>query len=297
MTKAALITNPHASRARRGLKLAVARLRDGGLDVEVIPTAHAGHGADLARRAIDAGAELVIAHGGDGTLMDIAPAVVESGCPLGILPAGTGNRLADNLGIPWDPDTAAGVILDGVLRPIDLGRMTSDAGDRYFAVAAGCGFDAEIMHRTKRQTKAKFGVAAYFATGVGLAMDLPKGQLTVHVDDQVVEKNGVSVIIANCGEIIPSGYKFAEQISLTDGMLDVFVINAETFRGALRVTWLLATGQALEDPRVSLVRGTRITVQSDPPMAAQADGDPWGHTPLSAEVIAGAMKVLTPRWT
>ena len=296
MTKAVIITNPHASRARRGLKLAVERLRGGGLEVEILPTAKAGHGAELAQRAIDAGANLVIAHGGDGTLMDIAPAMVKTGLPLGILPAGTGNRLADNLGIPWDADAAARVILDGLLKPIDVGRMTSDAGERHFAVASGCGFDAEIMHRTTRKTKAKFGVAAYLATGVGLAMDLPRANLKVTVDDQVVEKDGVSVIIANCGEIIPSGHKFAEQISLEDGMLDVFVIQAGSFRGAVRVAWLLAMGEALSDPRVTLVRGRSVTVESDPPMAAQADGDPWGRTPLQAEIIAGGLHVLTPRF-
>ena len=277
--------------------MATERLRAGGLEVELVPTAQAGHGAELAHEAIARGANLVIAHGGDGTLMDIAPALVGTGIPLGILPAGTGNRLADNLGIPWDADIAAGVILDGVLKPIDIGRMTSGAGVRHFAVAAGCGFDAEMMHRTKRQTKAKFGIAAYFATGLSLAMDMPRARLKVTVDDQVIEKDGASVIIANCGEILPSGTKFAERIQLTDGLLDVFVIDAETFRGALRITWLLARGQALEDPRVHLVSGRRITVESDPPMAAQADGDPWGLTPLSADVVPGGLHVLTPRWT
>jgi diacylglycerol kinase (ATP) len=152
MTQAVVITNPHASRASRGLKYAVARLRAGGLDVEIAPTAEPGHGAELAQAAIDRGAEIIIAHGGDGTIMDIAPAMERTGRPLGILPAGTGNRLADNLGIPWDPEAAARVILEGHARDIDLGEMRTGAGVRHFAVAAGCGFDAEIMHRTSRMT-------------------------------------------------------------------------------------------------------------------------------------------------
>lgn len=294
MTRAVIITNPHASRAARGLKFAVARLRQGGLDVDIVATEDAGHGEELARAAIDQGAEIVIAHGGDGTIMDIAPAMVETGRSFGILPAGTGNRLADNLGIPWEPEAAARVILANHARSIDLGRMTSDSGMRHFAVAAGCGFDAEIMHRTSRKTKKTFGVGAYLANGIPVAMNMPRAMLRVEADGVVVEREGVSVIIANCGEILPSGRKFAEQIHVDDGLLDVFVMDAANFAGAMRVTWLLAMGRAAGDPRVSMLRGRRVTITSEPGQAAQADGDPWGRTPLIAEVLPGALHVLAP---
>ncbi len=295
MTRAIVITNPHASRASRGLKFAVARLRAGGLDVDVVPTAEAGHGEELARAAIGQGAEIVIAHGGDGTIMDIAPAMVGTGRPFGILPAGTGNRLADNLGIPWEPEAAARVILANHARNIDLGRLTNDGGMRHFAVAAGCGFDAEMMHRTSRKTKKTFGLAAYLAKGISVAMNMPRAQLRVETDGVVMEREGVAVIIANCGEILPSGRKFAEQVHVDDGLLDVFVLDAANFAGAIRVTWLLAMGRAAGDPRVSLMRGKHVTITSEPGQAAQADGDPWGRTPLTADVLPGALHVLAPR--
>jgi diacylglycerol kinase (ATP) len=294
MTQAVVITNPQASRASRGLTFALARLRAGGLDVTVLPTREPGHGAELAASAIAQGAEIIIAHGGDGTIMDVAPAVAKTGRPLGLLPAGTGNRLADNLFIPWEPEAAARVILDGRTRDIDVGLMTTEAGPRYFAVAAGCGFDAEIMHRTNRKTKKTFGVGAYFASGIPIAMNMPHAMLRVECDGTVVEREGVSVIIANCGEILPSGRKFADHIHLDDGLLDVFVLDAANFAGALRVTWLLAMGRAAGDPRVSIMRGQRVTVTTEPAQAAQADGDPWGRTPLTAEVLPGALHVLAP---
>lgn len=294
MTRAVIVSNPHASRASRSLEHAITRLRAGGLDVETVLTAEPGHGAALAQAAIDDGAEIIIAHGGDGTIMDIAPAMERTRRPLGILPAGTGNRLADNLGIEWEAEAAARVILAGRSRTIDLGQMTTNQGVRHFAVAAGCGFDAEIMHRTRRELKRTFGVAAYLVNGVPVAMNMPRSHLRVEADGAVVEREGVSVIIANCGEILPSGRKFADQIQLDDGALDVFVLDAANFAGALRVTWLLARGRALGDPRVSMLRGTRITVTAEPAHAAQADGDPWGTTPITAEVLPRALSVFAP---
>lgn len=294
MTKAVVITNPQASRASRGLKLSIARLRAGGLTVDIVPTAEPGHGAELALAAIEQGAEIIIAHGGDGTIMDVAPAMAQTGRPLGLLPAGTGNRLADNLGIPWESEAAARTILEGRARAVDLGRMTTTGGVRHFAVAAGCGFDAEIMHRTSRQKKKTFGVGAYIATAIPLAMSLPRARMRVDVDGKVLEREAVTVIIANCGEIIPSGRSFGEQIQLDDGLLDVFILDAATFAGAARVAWLLAMGRAAGDPRVTVLSGRVVNITAEPVVAAQADGDPWGRTPLTAEVLPGALHVLAP---
>lgn len=294
MTRAVVISNPHASRAKRGLQHALARLRAGGFSVELVPTEEAGHGAELARAALEDGAELVIAHGGDGTLMDIAPALVGTGRPLGILPAGTGNRLADNLGIPWDPEGAADVILAARSRAVDIGRMTSDGGVRHFAVCCGCGFDAEIMHRTRPHHKRRFGIGAYVATGIKLAMDMPRGMVRVDVDGKVVEREAVIVLAANCGIIIPSGRTFHPQIQLDDGYQDVIIIDVATFAGAARMAWLLATGRAVGQPGVTLTRGRTVRISSEPVMPAEADGDPWGRTPLTSELLPGALHVLAP---
>ncbi len=296
MTRAVVISNPHASRASRGLAHALARLRAGGMTVDLVPTEEPGHGAELAQQALDDGADLVIAHGGDGTLMDVAPALVGTGRPLGILPAGTGNRLADNLGIPWEPQAAAEVILRARSRAVDVGRMTTDAGVRHYAVCAGCGFDAEIMHRTRPHHKRRFGVGAYLATGIGLAMDMLKVRAAVRVDTDgvVLEREAVIVLLANCGVIIPSGRSFAPQIQLDDGYQDVIIIDVETFAGAGRMAWLLATGKAVGHPGVTLTRGHTVKITSEPIMVAEADGDPWGRTPLTSEILSGALHVVAP---
>jgi len=295
MTRAVVITNPNASRhAASGLTRAVARLKAGGLAVEVAKTSEPGHGGDLARAAVADGADLLIAHGGDGTIMEIAPVLAGTGRPLGILPAGTGNRLADNLGIAWTPERAADVILAARPRVIDLGRLETATQTRHFAVAGGCGFDAEVMHRTSTRTKRTWGVGAYLATAIGLAADLPRGTVRVEIDGVVHERPAVTVLLANCGEILPTGRRFAPGIAPDDGALDVIILDAASFAGAARIAWRLATGRSNDHAGITMLRGARVRITTEPAMAAQADGEPCGQTPLSAELLAGALAVLAP---
>src|SRR6185436_1510904 len=131
MTRAVIITNPVAGRASaRSLEQARRRLAAGGLTIEVAHTQGAGDAGRLAQAAVADGVDLVIAHGGDGTVGEVAGALAATCGQLGILPAGTGNLLAGNLGIPRDADAAAGVILQRRLRSIDLGRMETSLGER-----------------------------------------------------------------------------------------------------------------------------------------------------------------------
>jgi len=295
MTRAVVISNPHASRVRDGrLKQALARLRAGGLTVDVAATTAKGHGAELARQALEDGADLLIAHGGDGTLMEVAPELLASGKPLGVLPAGTGNRLADNLGIPWDPRLAADLILKARPRAIDICRINALGGVAHFAVCGGCGFDAEVMHRTKPATKRTWGVAAYVATAVSLALEMPRAMLRVTVDGQTLEREAVTVLLANCGEILPTGRKFSNAIDFEDGVMDVFVLDATTWAGAARIAWRLATGRSQPDETMVMLRGREVRIEAEPSMPAQADGEPCGRTPLVATLLAGALRVLAP---
>ena len=295
MTRAVIISNPNASRSDAGkLARAIARLRAGGLSVDVAATKVAGHGAELARAALDDGAELLIAHGGDGTIMEIAPVIVGTGLPIGLLPAGTGNRLADNLDIPWGPEAAADTILAMRQRVIDIGRINAPGVVRYFAVAGGCGFDAEVMFRTTTSAKRTWGSGAYFATAIRLAIAMPRAQVRVEVDGVAVEREAVMVLLANCGTILPIGHKFGAHIVKDDGRLDVIVLNARTFVGAARIAWALALGDSSRHPGIEFFSGRIVKISAEPGMAAQADGELCGRTPLVAELLAGGLTVLAP---
>jgi len=295
MTRAVIISNPNASRARPGtLAQAIARLRAGGLNVDVAATREAGHAEELARAALDDGAELLIAHGGDGTIMEIAPVLAATGRPIGLLPAGTGNRLADNLGIPLAPVAAAEAILAMRPRPIDIGRIETADQVRYFAVAAGCGFDAEVMHRTTSKAKRTWGNGAYFATSFRMAMAMPRARVRLEVDGTVIEREAVTVLLANCGRLLPIGHAFAPHIALDDGQLDVLVMNAGSFAGALRIGMALAFGDSSRDKGIEFFKGRLVKITSEPMLAAQADGDLCGWTPLTAELLVGGLTVLAP---
>jgi len=295
MTRAYVISNPKASRAATGsLSRAVSALRRGGLLVEVAFNDDEHRGSDLAKAALADGADVIIAHGGDGTMMEVARVIAGTGVPLGILPGGTGNRLADNLGIRWSITGATGVILGGRARRIDLGRLETADRTAYFAVAAGCGFDAEIMHRTRPSTKRAFGVGAYLATAIGLAMDMPRAKVRIVTDEAVHEGEAVSVLLANCGEILPTGRSLAPQVRPDDGVLDVLVLDADGVRGATRIAWRLATGQAESGPGMTLLRARHVSITTEPVLPAQADGELSGSTPLVAEVLPGALTVLAP---
>lgn len=296
MTRAVIISNPNASRSDAGkLALAIDRLRAGGLTVDVASTRVAGHGEALARAALDDGAELIIAHGGDGTIMEIAAAIAGTGRPIGLLPAGTGNRLADNLHIPWGPVAAAETILAMRPRVIDIGRITAAGATKHFAVAGGCGFDAEVMFRTTTEAKRAWGSGAYFATAIRMALAMPRSQVRVEVDGVAVEREAVMVLLANCGTILPIGHSFGAHIAPDDGQLDVLVLNARTFLGAGRMAWALALGNSSRHPGIEFLRGRVVTIVSEPSMAAQADGELCGRTPLTAELLVGGLTVLAPR--
>jgi YegS/Rv2252/BmrU family lipid kinase len=295
MKLAVVITNPGASRAERGhLERAVDHLKKGGLEVMVRRTAEAGHGAELAREAVADGADLLVAHGGDGTIMEVAAAVAGTRLPVGLLPAGTGNRLADNLGITSSTRHAAGIILDGKRRRLDLGRLTTSAGVRYFAVTAGCGFDADLMHHTDSALKRELGIGAYVAAAVKLGGSITRARVRIETDNGDVEACAAMVLVANCPAIIPLGSPMAPGIRPDDGVFDVMLIDAATFAGAARVAWMLLMGEADRDSAVTMLKATRISVSTDPSLPAQADGEPHGSTPFNVEMLPGGLTVLAP---
>lgn len=295
MTRAVVISNPAAARAN-GASLDTARawLERGGLGVDVRLTEGPGHGERLAREALAAGAELLIAHGGDGTVMEVATALVGSGTPLGLLPAGTGNLLAGNLRIRRTMKEAAAVILAGARRTVDVGRLQTSTGARYFTVAAGTGFDAELMHRTPSHHKRTFGIVAYIATAVGLATTLTRARVTIDVDGRTLETRAATVLVANCREIIPGLLPLGPQIAPDDGVLDVVVLDAASLAGAAGVAWHLLLRRPHAHPGIRFLRGRTVRITADIDLPVQADGEACGRAPLAIDVVPGGLTVLAP---
>jgi diacylglycerol kinase (ATP) len=296
VTRALIITNPAAARAdERRLLAARARLVAGGWAVEIGRTERPGDGARLAGAAVADGVEVLIAHGGDGTAMEVAAALVGTGRPLGLLPAGTGNLLAGNLRIRRSWRAATDGILAGTPRAIDVGRLTTEAGSRYFAVACGTGFDAELMRSTTPHHKRIFGMGAYVGTAVGLATDIRRARVRIEADGVVHETHAAIVLVANCGELIPGLLPIHAAIRPDDGVFDIAIFDAATMAEALRLVWRLFQRQPHADPGISFLRASRVAISTEPALPVQADGEAAGRTPLSVELLPRALHVLAPR--
>ncbi|MGH9496388.1 MAG: diacylglycerol/lipid kinase family protein, partial [Candidatus Sulfotelmatobacter sp.] len=169
MRKAALLYNPESGgsgQRLRELQSALAILRGGGAEAELLPTDSPQHAGEEAKKAIASGADTIFACGGDGTIHNIAQVLAGSKIALGVLPMGTANALAHDLGIPLRIPAAAGAALQGETRSIALGRiayrdLNGAPGARYFVVAAGMGVDAHLFYKLHTGTKKRLGMGAY----------------------------------------------------------------------------------------------------------------------------------------
>jgi len=296
VTRAVIISNPAAARADEAYLLAArGRLAGAGFVVELARTGGPGDGDRLAREAVAGGAELVIAHGGDGTAMDVAGALVGTAVPLGLLPAGTGNLLAGNLRIGRSWRAATDVLVGGTPRRLDVGRLTTSRGVRHFAVACGAGFDAELMRSTASRHKRTFGMGAYVATAVGLAMAIPRSRIVVEADGTRHEAPAALILVANCGELIPWLLPLRADIRPDDGVFDVAILDADSIAGAARLVWRMLMRRPDGAPGITFLRARSLRVSAEPDLPVQADGETAGTTPLAVDLLPLALAVLAPR--
>lgn len=301
MTRALMITNPAAARTEElSVQAVLGILRRGGWEVELRATGGPGDARRFAAEAVAEGIDVVGVFGGDGTTMQAAAALVGTGTSLGVIPGGTGNLLAGNLRIPRNPLHAARSLLGGRVAPLDLGRMERADGTHYFAVACGAGYDARVMAETSTQDKHRWRFAAYVATTFRLLPLLKSTTHLITVDGAEYEAQAALVLVANCGEIIPPLVKLRSGISPSDGLLDVVVMRADSFIEGVRAIWELLRERGALPARagpgyVGYGRGRVITVRSESAEPVQLDGEPHGSTPFTAEIVPGAINVLTPR--
>ncbi|MBM4186991.1 MAG: diacylglycerol kinase family lipid kinase [Gemmatimonadetes bacterium] len=298
MPRAFLIANPVAGRASpEALEVLLRTFRLAGWRVEWEATRGPGHARDLAAAAVRDGAEAILVMGGDGTTMQAAAAVANTGVPIGLLPGGTGNVLAGNLRLPRTMLKAAEIILEGRIRRVDLGRLTRDDGVHYFGVACGAGADARVMGETATGDKRRLGIGGYFQTLFRVIPELRSTPCVVTVDDQRIETEAAVVLVLNCPEVIPPLVAVRRDAAFDDGWLDVLILSAnspwEVLRGASRTFLNFVTGGG-ETPYLRYGRGRVVTVEMPVPQPVQYDGDLAGVTPVTAEIQPGALAVFAP---
>jgi diacylglycerol kinase (ATP) len=220
-----------------------------------------------ARRAVAKGADLIFVWGGDGTVQRCIDAVAGKSVTIAILPAGTANLLATNLGIPTDLVDAVRVGVHGHRRPID----TATVHGEHFAVMAGAGFDALMIKDADRGMKDRVGRAAYLWTGAK-NLTARRVNATVSVDGRRLIKGPVScVLVGNVGEIL-GGVKAFDGARPDDGILELGVVTAKNAVQWTRTLGRLALGKAEKSPFVRTARGKKFTIRFDRSYPYELDG-------------------------
>jgi YegS/Rv2252/BmrU family lipid kinase len=293
-----VVLNPAAgqvdtNRAVRALAGAFATRRAG---FDILETRGAGDAEEMARMAARAGYRSVVAVGGDGTVGEVITGLAGTGIPLGIIPKGTGNQLACNLGIPASVEAAVDVVVNGRAVPIDLGRL---ADGRYFAVTAGAGWDAAIMAAATRELKDRWGFGAYLYAGLRTGITPPSTRYHITTDGETLEVSAAMVLVANMGQIASRmrsvAFSIAPGVSFQDGKLDVCIFAPRSLTDVAGMLWRMARRRYAGDSRLIYRQAEDIHIESDSPVITETDGEPIGVTPLSVRAVAGGVNVLVPQ--
>lgn len=253
-------------------------------------------GRGQARQAVDDGASVVCSLGGDGTVRAVASALVGTHIPLGLLPGGTGNLLARNLGLPVD-DLAAAVEIaaSGTECRIDVGRVSFDgADDEVFLVMTGMGLDADAVDADE-QLKAKVGTLAYVASGLK-ALVKPGFRVSVSNGTAKVRRQSASmVVVGNCGELT-GGVQLLPEASVDDAQLDVVVVAPEGIVGWIAVAIDVLTRHRRGHGRLVHLAGDRFAVRAGRGVPCEIDGDVIGpRRTLDAHVDPASLTVRVAR--
>jgi len=247
----------------------------------------------MARGAVAAGARLVFAAGGDGTVRACAEALAHSGVPMAIVPLGTANLTARALGVPARSDRAMEAGFGGRDRTIDLARVEG-AGGTWFAAMAGIGLDAAVVAAAGEQLKRRFGWAAYATAGTR-KLTGPSHEFTVCLDDaEPLRRRARSVVVANAG-LLPGGFTLLPRARLDDGLLDVGILAPSGAWDWIRLAGRMLARDRRQDRALQRLQARRVRISADAVLPRQVDGEivPSGRA-LDVCVCPRALTVRLP---
>jgi YegS/Rv2252/BmrU family lipid kinase len=246
-------------------------------------------GRGQAKSAVSAGVDLVLACGGDGTITACAEGVTGTGVPLAIIPLGTGNLLARNVGLPMGLDEALKVALGGVQQPIDAGRVNGTL----FVVMAGLGLDARMLDGTSEPLKKRLGWLAYAISAIRHLSDRP-ARVTVSVDGGRRHRMRANALIVGNVGWLRGGLPLLPDARPDDGLLDAVVLTAGGLAGWLAVTVDILLRRPAHG-RIKRIQFTRLQVTMDHEQPWELDGEVMGSTrQLTIVAQPGALLLRMP---
>jgi diacylglycerol kinase (ATP) len=268
--------------------------------VTVWTTRQAGDAEELARRAVERGAELIVACGGDATVGEVLNGLADHlpDVCLGILPLGTGNDFARGLHIPLVPTQAAAMLTAEHRRRVDVIRVHAEGKVlRHFVNVAVSGFAEDAKRRIEFGFKSGWGPLGYLLAAAEAIPEITSYQITLHYSDESVEGLEGSVLIVANGNSFGGGIQIVPPAQVDDGLLDVVAFRPVTSTGLLLVAPALLRGTHLELDEVYHYQARRVTINADPMLPFHIDDQYFTLPSLTFEVLPRALQVIAPEGT
>lgn len=288
--KVHVVINPSAGQDEPILNVLNHVFHPAGVDWDTSLTHKSGDATRLAAEAAASGVDLVAAYGGDGTQMEVANGLLGTGVPQAILPGGTGNAMAHDLGISLNLGEAAELIVTSPKRQaVDLARI----GDTVFMLRAYAGVSAD--EAASREEKDKYGQLAYIQAGLKFLKEVKTAHYKATVDGEIIEVEAVICYILNAGSI--GGVMGMEipkigDVSISDGYLDLYAITKGV--QPLRAVSKYIFHHEGSDAGVYHWRGKEITLEADPVQDVWIDGELDGKTPFKVKALPQALEIVVP---
>lgn len=294
--RATLISNPktgrYGSRRLRPIQELASQLESLGLPVDLKLTAGPGDAAELAARAAQNGSSDVIVAGGDGTINEAIQGLAGTNARLGILPRGTANVLARELGLPFDDDQALAIAAQGKSRKIYLGLAIDETTkeERHFVLMAGIGLDASVVRRVQPSLKKRIGKGAFWISGLSHLADWNPRPFTLEIDGEKYTSTFAA---------IGKAARYGGDLSITPGArldqreFEICIIETMSrLRYLHLLSYALRNGMPRDKPEVRFVNATSLKAYGD--SQVQIDGELIGHLPMRFEVAPHSLEVIIP---
>jgi YegS/Rv2252/BmrU family lipid kinase len=281
-----IILNP-AANSERAIRLRdkVEALADGSM---VCATSEPGDAARLARHAVEEGFEKIVAAGGDGTINEVVNGIAGSTAKLGLLPIGTVNVFAMELGLPsHNLDLCWDIIQGEHTRLVDL----PSANEKYFVQLAGVGLDAQVVKETSANLKRNFGPLSYLFSAAQIAARKPP-LLHIESEDTAIEQ-GSFVLVGN-GRRYGGPFPFFKQALLDDGLLDVVIFKQLGYFEIIKYLQDVFFSSEIRLPEVEYFQTRRLRVTSEQDVPVELDGELVGNCPVEFQMRERSLRVLTP---
>lgn len=309
--KALLLFNPvsgaHHEARTATLRRIAEQYRRAGIDVTVEATRARGSAGEQARQAVAAGCDAVFACGGDGTVFDVLQGVAESPAVMGVIPLGTGNVLAHDLGLAGSPERAAAQLLECPAQSIAVGRIVTGGLARFFTVAAGVGVHAELLYRANARAKQRSGYLAYYSHGMKLLFRHSFVPFPVEItssEGHTIRTTTLELVAMRVRSFGGPLRHWRPGSSLLSGDLKLVLLRNASRSHLLRYTMQALTGLApydsLDEPNadLSFISARSVSCHAPEDRAAhlrvQADGELLGPMPTEISIVPNGLRLLMP---